>query len=69
MIVLNELVPYKMIVMETGKRHLLREKMLHQKHESYRHALPVKNWVDWISTRGEKMLQTQKCTFEKKAQC
>ena len=25
-----------------------------------------KNWVDWMSTKQEKMLQPQKCTFSEK---
>ena len=34
--------------------------MLHQKHESYKYVLPLKNWVDWITTRQEKNVTTSK---------
>ena len=37
--------------------------MLHQKHESYRYLLPQKSWVNWITTRQEKMTQSQKYAF------
>ena len=36
--------------------------MLHQKH-----VLPLKNWVDWINYRQEKISQPQKGTFWKKS--
>ena len=34
--------------------------MLHQKHESYKYVLPLKNKVDWITASQEKTSQTQK---------
>ena len=34
--------------------------MLHQKHESYKYVLPLKNWVDWITTRQVKNVTTSK---------
>ena len=37
--------------------------MLHQKYESYKYVLALKNWVDLITTRQEKISQSQKCTF------
>ena len=40
--------------------------MLHLKHESYEHALSLKNWDDWITTRWQKMSQPQKFKFWKK---
>ena len=41
--------------------------MLHQKHESYKNAMPLKNWVDWITTRREKnVTNTKMVHFEKK---
>ena len=41
--------------------------MLHQKYKSCKYALPLKNWVDWISTKREnKCEQPQKCTFWEK---
>ena len=42
--------------------------MLYQKHKSYKYVLPLKNWVDWITTRQGKISQSQKClrNFEKK---
>ena len=36
------------------------------KHEYYKYVLPLKNWVDWKTTRREKMSQSQKCRFWKK---
>ena len=53
-----------MVTMETGKRHILshnsngckEEKMLHQKHESYRFKLPLKKCFELISMGLE-------CTF------
>ena len=51
----------------TGILIVKRGKMLHQKHESYKYVLPLQNWVDWITTRREKMSQPEKCTFLKKA--
>ena len=27
--------------------------MFHEKHESQKYVLPLKNWVDWINTRQE----------------
>ena len=45
----------------------LKGKMLHQKHESYKNAPPLKNWVDWITTRREKnVTNTKMVHFEKK---
>ena len=35
-------------------------KMLHQKHESYKYLLPLKNWVNWLTT-----WQKKKFTFWK----
>ena len=32
--------------------------MLHQKHESYKYVMPLKNWVNWATTRGEKNVLT-----------
>ena len=41
--------------------------MLHQKHESYKYVLALKNWVDWISTKREKKVTNTKMVyFEKK---
>ena len=37
--------------------------MLHQKHESYSYVLPLRNWVDWISTRRDKVSSPQRFTF------
>ena len=37
--------------------------ILHQKHEPYTYLLPQKNWVNWITTRQDKMKQSQKCAF------
>ena len=37
--------------------------MLHQKHESYK--LPLKNLVDWETTRQGKLLQPQKLKKKK----
>ena len=34
--------------------------MLHQKHESNKHVLPLKNGVDWIVTKQEKNVKTSK---------
>ena len=34
--------------------------MLHRKHESYIYVLPLKNLVDWITTRQEKNAATSK---------
>ena len=34
--------------------------MLHQKDESHKHVLPLKNWADWISTRQDKNVATSK---------
>ena len=36
----------------------LRRKMLHQKHESYKYVMPLKNCVNWATTRGEKNVLT-----------
>ena len=36
------------------------EKMLHQKRGSYEYVLPLKNWVDWTTTRWEKNVATWK---------
>ena len=35
-------------------------KMLHQKRGSYKCVLPLKKWVDWTTTRRQKMSQPQK---------
>ena len=42
--------------------------MLHQKQESYKYVLLLKNLFDWITTRQEKMSEPQKHlrNFEKK---
>ena len=41
--------------------------MLHQKHKSYKFVLPLKNWVDWITTRQEEKCHNLKNVyFEKK---
>ena len=41
--------------------------MLHQKHESYKHVLPLKNLIDWVTTRWEKKCHNLKnLNFEKK---
>ena len=59
--------------METGERHflqlsqLLGGKILHQSRESYRYALPLKNRVDWISTRKEEHVTTSKLYTLKKS--
>ena len=38
-----------------------RKNASHQKHESYKYGMPLKNWVDWITTRREKnVANTQK---------
>ena len=34
--------------------------MLPQKYEFYKYALPLKNWVDWITTWQEKNVTTSK---------
>ena len=34
--------------------------MLHQKYESYKYVLALKNWVDLITTRQEKNFTTSK---------
>ena len=39
---------------------IVRGKMLHQKRESYKYVLPLKNWADWITTRREKNVTTSK---------
>ena len=42
--------------------------MLHQKQESYKYVLLLKNLFDWTTTRQEKMSEPQKYlrNFEKK---
>ena len=58
-----------MVPMETGKRHILshtsndykEEKMLHQKHESYRFELPLKKIVSWL----EKCYSTKNVAISK----
>ena len=41
--------------------------MLHQKHESYIYVLPLKNSVDWITTKQEKKVTNPNMVhFEKK---
>ena len=44
---------------------MLEEKTLYQKHDSYRYTLPLKNWVDWISTRRDKNRSLKNKHFEK----
>ena len=39
---------------------IVRGKMLHQKRGSYKYVLPLKNWVDWTTTRQEKNVTTSK---------
>ena len=34
--------------------------MLDQRHKSYKYVLPLKNWVDWITTRQEKNVASSK---------
>ena len=36
---------------------------LDQNHESFKYVLPLKNWVNWITSSWEKTSQPQKCTF------
>ena len=68
MIAIKKFVSLAMVAIETGKSQpLLRRKMLHQNHESYKYVVPQKIWVDWITTRREKMSQPQKWTFWEKA--
>ena len=56
-----------MVAVETGKSQLLlRRKMLHQNHESYKYVVPQKIWADWITTRREKMSKLKNEHFEKK---
>ena len=44
-----------------------RKNASHQKHESYKYGMPLKNWVDWITTRREKnVANTKMVHFEKK---
>ena len=38
-----------------------KQKLFHQKLETYRFRLPLKNWVDWIGASWSKMSQPQKC--------
>ena len=41
--------------------------MLYEKHESYKYVLPLKIWVDWLTTRQEKKYHNLKNVhFEKK---
>ena len=42
---------------------IVRGKMLHQKNGSYKYVPPLKNLVDWTTTRQEKLSQPQKCVF------
>ena len=43
--------------------------MLHQKHKSHKFVVLVKNFVDWINTRGERKSYNLKIVhFEKKDQ-
>ena len=46
-----------------SEQWLITRKMLHQKHEYNIYVLPLKNCVNWISSRQEKMLLPQKRTF------
>ena len=39
---------------------IVRGKILHQKRESYKYELPLKNWADWTTTRREKDITTSK---------
>ena len=39
---------------------IVKRKVLHQKYESYKYALPLKNWVDWINTRQQKNVTNSK---------
>ena len=41
--------------------------MLHQKHESYKYVLPLKNWFHWIITRQEKNVTTAKMYILRKS--
>ena len=45
-----------------------RKKNALSKTRTYKYVLPLKSWVDWITTRQAKMSQPQKCmrNFEKK---
>ena len=73
--VLKKFVSVTMVAVEMGKSHYFRyhsncckeEKILHQKYEShiFEHPLIKLSWLD-ISTRREKMLQSQKDTFWEK---
>ena len=48
---------------------IVRGKMLHQKRGSYKYVLPLKNWVDWTTTRLEKNITTSKMyIFRRSAQ-
>ena len=48
------------------QEQLLRCKMLHQKYESYRYVLPLKNWVNCISTGRKKKKNCHNLTFWEK---
>ena len=39
---------------------IVRGKILHQKYGSYSYVLPLKNWVNWTTTRREKNATTSK---------
>ena len=41
--------------------------MLHQKHESYRYVLPLKNWNDFISTKRENLKTSNFSIWVKKS--
>ena len=43
-----------------------KREMLHEKHESYRYILSLKNLVDWISTRQKKNVNIKNAHFEKR---
>ena len=51
---------------QSSWQRMIKGKMLHQKHESYKFILPLKKWIDWISRRRDKMSQPQKSTFWEK---
>ena len=41
-------------------------KMLHQKRGSYKYVLPMKNWVEWTTTRRQKYVTTWKISQPQK---
>ena len=67
---MKEIVSLTMVVMETEKTFFSDIAMVAKmenassKQKYYRYVLPLKNSVDWISTKWEKKtLQPQKCTL------